>query len=49
MGRMVTPSGARVNLRQTATPTIYEAGDSSYLQLTENADGFIWLGDNLLI
>lgn len=40
---MVTPSGARVSLRQTATPTIYEAGDSSYLQLTENADGSLTL------
>jgi YD repeat-containing protein len=40
---MVTPSGGRVSLRQTATPTIYEAGDSSYLQLTENADGSLTL------
>ncbi|HEX8353010.1 MAG TPA: Ig-like domain-containing protein, partial [Pyrinomonadaceae bacterium] len=37
---LVTPSGARVSLRhvsQTATATTYEAGDSSYLQLTEEA------------
>ena len=40
---MVTPSGARVSLRQTATPTVYEAADSSYLQLTENADGSLTL------
>ncbi len=40
---MVTPSGARVSLRQTQTPTLYEAGDSSYLQLTENADGSLTL------
>lgn len=40
---MVTPSGSRVSLRQTATPTVYEAGDSSYLQLSENADGSLTL------
>jgi YD repeat-containing protein len=40
---LVTPSGARVSLRRTATPTLYEAGDSSYLQLTENADGSLTL------
>jgi YD repeat-containing protein len=40
---LVMPSGARVSLRQTATPTVYEAGDSSYLQLTENADGGLTL------
>jgi YD repeat-containing protein len=37
---LVTPSGARVGLRQasqTATTTTYETGDSSYLQLTEEA------------
>jgi YD repeat-containing protein len=36
---LVTTSGARVSLRQTATAGVYEAGDSSHLQLTENADG----------
>ena len=36
---LITPSGARVELRQTATANIYEAVDSSYLQLTENGDG----------
>ncbi|MCA1639359.1 MAG: hypothetical protein LC768_13670, partial [Acidobacteria bacterium] len=30
---MVTPSGARVELRQTAVSTLYESVDSSYLQL----------------
>jgi YD repeat-containing protein len=37
---LITPSGARVSLRQTAAgSTVYEAGDSSYLQLRENQDG----------
>ncbi len=37
---MITPSGARVSLRQTAAgSTVYESGDSSYLQLRENQDG----------
>jgi hypothetical protein len=40
---LVTPSGARVSLRQTAAPTVYEAGDSSYLQLTEEQDGSLTL------
>ncbi|HWS53415.1 MAG TPA: Ig-like domain-containing protein, partial [Pyrinomonadaceae bacterium] len=37
---LVTPAGARVELRQAPTSTTtYEAVDSSYLQLTENSDG----------
>jgi YD repeat-containing protein len=40
---MVTPSGARVELRQTSTAEIYEAVDSSYLQLTENPDASLTL------
>jgi YD repeat-containing protein len=40
---LVMPSGARVSLRRTATPTVYEAGDSSYLQLTQEADGRLTL------
>lgn len=36
---LVTPSGARVSLRQVGTTAVYEAGDSSYLQLTEEANG----------
>ncbi len=36
---MVTPSGARVQFRQTTVSNIYETVDSSYLQLeTENAE-----------
>jgi YD repeat-containing protein len=36
---MMTPSGARVSLRQTAAGSaFYEAGDSSHLYLSENAD-----------
>jgi YD repeat-containing protein len=41
---LITPSGARVSLRQTAAgSTVYEAGDSSYLQLGENQDGTLAL------
>lgn len=40
---LVTPSGARVSLRQVGATTAYEAGDSSYLQLTEEADGTLTL------
>jgi YD repeat-containing protein len=40
---LVTPSGARVSLRQVGTTAVYEAGDSSYLQLTEEADGGLTL------
>jgi YD repeat-containing protein len=32
---LVTPSGARVELRQVGTTSVYESVDSSYLQLTE--------------
>jgi len=32
---LITPGGHRVELRQTTTSTVYEAADSSYLQLTE--------------
>jgi YD repeat-containing protein len=40
----ITPSGARVSLRQTAAgSTVYESGDSSYLQLRENQDGTLAL------
>lgn len=35
---LVTSSGGRVSLRQTTTPGIYEAGDSSYLRLEEKSD-----------
>ena len=34
---LVTPSGARVELRQVGTSTTYEAIDSSYTQLTEES------------
>ena len=34
---LLTPSGHRVDLRQVGTSAVYEAADSSYLQLTENA------------
>ncbi len=33
---MLTPSGHRVDLRQVGSSAVYEAADSSYLQLTEN-------------
>lgn len=36
---MLLPSGRRVELRQTGSANVYEAADSSYLQLTENSDG----------
>ncbi len=32
---MITPGGARVELRQTGASNVYEAADSSYLQLVE--------------
>src|SRR5262249_41259902 len=32
---LLTPAGQRVELRQTTSATVYEAADSSYLQLTE--------------
>src|SRR5687768_12568778 len=34
---MITPAGRRVELRQVGTSNIYEAADSSYLQLTDNS------------
>src|SRR5215216_3440578 len=34
---LVTPAGQRVQLRQVGTSNIYEAADSSYLQLTDNS------------
>lgn len=41
---LITPSGARVSLRQAvADPKVYEAGDSSYMQLTEETDGSLTL------
>lgn len=33
---LLTPAGRRVELRQVGTSNIYEAADSSYLQLTDN-------------
>ena len=38
---LLTPAGHRVELRQVGTSNIYEAGDSSHLQLTDN--GGSWL------
>ncbi len=32
---LITPSGHRIELRQTTSSAVYEAADSSYLQLTE--------------
>lgn len=40
---LVTPSGARVSLRQVGATAVYEAGDSSYLQLTEESNGTLTL------
>jgi RHS repeat-associated protein len=34
---MVTPSGGRVEMRQTGTAGVYESSDSTYTQLTEGA------------
>ncbi|HKQ52746.1 MAG TPA: S8 family peptidase, partial [Pyrinomonadaceae bacterium] len=42
---LVTPSGARVELQQTATANVYEAVDSSYLLLTVNTNGTLTLRD----
>src|SRR5260370_1691548 len=33
---MVTPSGGRVDLRQVGASNVYEAGDGSYTQVTDN-------------
>jgi YD repeat-containing protein len=37
---MITPSGQRVEFRQVGTSNIYEAADSSYLQLIDYVDNF---------
>ncbi|HVS20693.1 MAG TPA: DUF4214 domain-containing protein, partial [Pyrinomonadaceae bacterium] len=34
---LITPSGQRVELRKVGTSNVYEAADSSYLQLTDNS------------
>ncbi|HKR20961.1 MAG TPA: DUF4214 domain-containing protein, partial [Pyrinomonadaceae bacterium] len=34
---LITPAGRRVELRQVGSSNIYEAGDSSYLQLTDTS------------
>ncbi|HEU4769410.1 MAG TPA: DUF4214 domain-containing protein, partial [Pyrinomonadaceae bacterium] len=34
---LVTPAGRRVELRQVGSSNVYEAGDSSYLQLTDTS------------
>lgn len=36
---MLTPSGSRVELRRIGATNIYEAADSSYLQLIDNGNG----------
>ncbi|HLA12147.1 MAG TPA: DUF4214 domain-containing protein [Pyrinomonadaceae bacterium] len=38
---LITSSGQRVELRQVGTSNIYEAGDSSYLQLTDNGTSLL--------
>jgi YD repeat-containing protein len=38
---LITSSGHRVELRQLGTSNIYEAGDSSYLQLTVNGSSLL--------
>ncbi|HEV8167806.1 MAG TPA: DUF4214 domain-containing protein, partial [Pyrinomonadaceae bacterium] len=38
---LVTPGGQRVQLRQVGTSNIYEAADSSYLQLTDNSPNLL--------
>jgi YD repeat-containing protein len=38
---LITSSGHRVELRQVGTSNIYEAGDSSYLQLTVNGTSLL--------
>ena len=40
---MITSSGSRVELRQGGTSNVYEAGDSSYLQLTDGGAGLMTL------
>jgi YD repeat-containing protein len=36
---LITPSGSRVELRQTGNSNIYESADSSYLRLTDSGNG----------
>jgi YD repeat-containing protein len=38
---LVTPAGRRVELRQVGATNIYEAADSSYLQLTDNTSNLL--------
>src|SRR5215208_3541913 len=38
---LITGSGARVELRQVNSSNIYEAGDSSYLQITDNGSSLL--------
>jgi len=38
---LVTPTGQRVELRQVGSSNIYEAADSSYLQLTDNSPNLL--------
>ncbi|HKP84179.1 MAG TPA: DUF4214 domain-containing protein [Pyrinomonadaceae bacterium] len=38
---LIAPAGQRVELRQVGTSNVYEAGDSSYLQLIDNATNLL--------
>ena len=38
---MITPSGRRVQLRQIGTSNLYETGDSSFMQLTDNGSTLV--------
>lgn len=38
---MIMPSGARVELRRIGSTSVYEAADSSYLQLVDNGNGTV--------
>ncbi len=38
---LITGGGQRVELRQVGTSSIYEAGDSSYLQITDNGSSLL--------
>jgi YD repeat-containing protein len=38
---LVTPAGRRVQLRQVGSSNVYEAGDSSYLQLIDNSPNLL--------
>ena len=38
---LITPAGQRVELRQVGTSNVYEAGDSSYLQLIDNSPNLL--------